>query len=104
MNKEASEHTDHSEDNDDMRAEYDFASMSGGVRGKYCKAYRSGHTVRIHKNDGTTFARHFMPESDVVILESDVREYFPDSESVNHALRCLIPLLKKDFRSEAKRG
>jgi len=30
----------------DMCPEYDFASMSGGVRGKYYKAYRAGHTVR----------------------------------------------------------
>jgi len=51
-----------------MRAEYDFAGMSGEIRGKYCKACRSGHTVRIHKNDGTTLVQHFMPESNVVIL------------------------------------
>lgn len=27
---------------DEMRAEYDFASMKGGVRGKYAKQYRAG--------------------------------------------------------------
>ena len=26
----------------DMRQEYDFASMKGGVRGKYTKQYRAG--------------------------------------------------------------
>lgn len=26
----------------DMRPEYDFASMQGGVRGKYAKRYRAG--------------------------------------------------------------
>jgi hypothetical protein len=35
----------------DLRAEYDF---SGGVRGKHYKAYRAGHTVKIHKSDGST--------------------------------------------------
>ena len=39
---------------EEMRSEYDFASMKGAVRGKYHKAYRSGHKVIIHKDDGTT--------------------------------------------------
>jgi len=29
------------------------------------------------------------------MLEPDVREYFPNSEAVNKALRCLIPLMTK---------
>jgi len=37
-----------------MLPEYDFANMKGGVRGRYYKAYREGHTVEIHKADGTT--------------------------------------------------
>jgi len=78
-----------------MLPEYDFAKMSGGVRGKYHKAYREGHTVKIHKADGTSNVQYFTLEDGVVMLESDVRIYFPDSESVNHALRRLIPLLSK---------
>lgn len=35
---------------DDMRPEYDF---SNGVRGKHAQQYRQGHTVTIHKPDGT---------------------------------------------------
>jgi len=31
-----------------------------------------------------------------VMIEPDVREYFPDSETVNRALRCLIQLLPKN--------
>jgi hypothetical protein len=27
----------------DLRAEYDFTVRKGGVRGKYCQAYREGH-------------------------------------------------------------
>jgi hypothetical protein len=70
-----------------MRREYDF---SGGVRGKHFKAYREGHTVRIHKEDGTTSVRYFTQEDGAVMLDPDVKAHFPDSESVNKALRSLI--------------
>ncbi len=53
-----------------MRREYDF---SKGERGKF---YRPGIQLNLP-----------------VYLEPDVREYFPDAESVNKALRCLLPLL-----------
>jgi len=46
-------------DRNGMRQEYDF---SGRVRGKHFKAYREGHTVRIHKEDGTTSVRYFTQE------------------------------------------
>ena len=78
-----------------MLPEYDFTKLEGGVRGKYYKAYRKGHTVKIHKADGTTIVQHFTLEDGAVMLEPDVREYFPDSEAVNKALRSLIPLLPK---------
>jgi hypothetical protein len=80
-------------EDDDMRPEYDFSSMAGGVRGKYYKAYRAGHTVKIHKADGTTTVQYFNLEEGAVMLEPDVREYFPDSEAVNNALRSLIALI-----------
>lgn len=51
---------------DDLREEYDF---SGGVRGKYAERYREG--------------------TNLVALDPDVLEVFPDSESVNEALRAL---------------
>jgi glutamine synthetase len=87
-----------------MKKEYDFTKMKGGVRGKYYKAYREDHTIKIHKMDGTTIVQHFTLEEGAVMLEPDVREYFPNSEAVNKALRCLIPLMmKKDkSRMEAK--
>ena len=90
------------EKDDDMRPEYDFTNMAGGVRGKYHKAYRAGHTVKIHKADGTTLVQHFKLEDGAVMLEPDVREYFPDSEAVNTALRCLIPLLSKKRKAKRK--
>jgi hypothetical protein len=52
---------------DEPRPEYDF---SGGIRGKY--------------------ARRFAEGSNVVVLEPDVAERFPNSEAVNQALRKLI--------------
>ncbi len=48
-----------------MPREYDFAKMKGGVRGKYYKAYRAGHTVKIHKANGTITIQHFrLPKQD----------------------------------------
>jgi len=87
---------------EEMRPEYDFASMPGGVRGKYYKAYRAGHTVKIRKADGTTVVQYFQLEDGAVMLEPDVREYFPDSEAVNTALRCLIPLVAKKRKTKVK--
>ena len=54
-------------DNDETRSEYDF---SKGVRGKY--------------------ARRFAEGTNLVFLQADVAKEFPDSESVNEALRSLI--------------
>ena len=73
----------------DMRREYDFR---GGVRGRHYRGYRAGHTVRIHKADGTVSVQHFTPAEGAVMLEPDVRKYFPDSDAVNKALRALITL------------
>ena len=77
---------------DEMRAEYDFGK---GVRGKHYKSLREGYTVEIHQSDGTTVVQHFKLEEGAVMLEPDVRRYFPDSESVNHALRSLIKLIPR---------
>lgn len=76
----------------DMRAEYDF---SGGIRGKHAASYRQGHSVTIHKKDGTTVIEHFTVDDDAVVIDPDVREYFPDAESVNAALRSLIAIASK---------
>jgi hypothetical protein len=77
-------------ENDDMLPEYDFAA---GVRGKHYAAHREGHTVKIHKADGTTDVHYFTLEDGAVMLEPDVRQYFPDSDAVNKALRALISLV-----------
>jgi hypothetical protein len=38
------------EEEDNMRAEYDF---TGGVRGKHYRDMQAGYTITIHKADGT---------------------------------------------------
>ncbi len=61
---------------DEPREEYEFR---GGVRGKYAASFASG--------------------SNVVVLEPDVAAAFPDSASVNAALRKLIEAeRRKDAR------
>jgi hypothetical protein len=85
---------------EDMRAEYDFSTMKGGMRGKYYEAYREGHKVVIHKEDGTDSVQYFKLEDGAVMLEPDVRKYFPTSDAVNKALRSLIeiaPAKKRTF-------
>jgi hypothetical protein len=56
--------------NDDMRPEYDFASMKGGVRGKY--AYRARERTNI------------------VLIEPDVADAFPTERAVNEALKGVL--------------
>ncbi len=76
----------------DMLSEYDF---TGGVRGKHYQAYRDGHTVTVHRDGDTAIVQHFKLEDGAVMLDPEVREYFPDSEAVNKALRVLITLIPK---------
>ena len=75
----------------DMLPEYDFTGKEG-VRGKYYRSYQQGHTVKVTHDDGSVAVQYFTLEDGAVILEPDVREYFPSSESVNQALRSLIAL------------
>ena len=56
-----------SSDDNDMLPEYDF---SNAVRGKYYERYRQG--------------------SNVVLLDPDVAEVFPNATAVNDALRALV--------------
>ena len=84
-----------------MRAEYDF---TGGVRGRHYRAMQAGYTIIIHEADGSTVVKEVLPKKGAVILESDVQAYFSDSESVNRALRCLIPLLPKKYKVRHKKA
>ncbi len=62
----------------DMLPEYDF---SGGVRGKYAARYAQG--------------------SNIVLLEPDVAELFPNAEAVNEALRLLAKVAQKSVTKTA---
>ncbi len=86
-------------EDDSMRAEYEF---KGGVRGKHHHAMQAGYTITIHKADGTRVIKEVRPKGGGVILEPDVRQYFPDSESVNATLRSLIQLVPKKLRKAVK--
>jgi len=75
-----------------MQPEYDFR---GGKRGKHARAYHQGHAVAIQQTNGTTVIQNYALQEGAVVLEPDVREYFPDAEAVNTALRSLIALIPK---------
>ena len=64
---------------DELRPEYDF---SRGVRGKHHLAYRAG--------------------TNVVLLDADVAKAFPNSSSVNRALRLLVEIA--DRKRPSKRS
>ena len=78
--------------NDDTLPEYNLEGKKG-VRGKYAKAIQKGYSVRVVKADGTVTVRDFVPKENAVVLDADVKAYFPDSESVNQSLRSLINLI-----------
>lgn len=88
-------------DDNGVLAEYDFR---GGVRGKHYKALKAGYTITIYKPDGTTVFKDLKPREGTVVLEPDVQEYFPDSESVNAALRSLISLIPTKNRTTEKKA
>ncbi len=91
----------HDFEEDDLLPEYDLSSVEPGT------AYRpldQGYTVTIHKADGSTEVRVVSPYKDAIVLEADVKAYFPDSESVNSALRSIIALFPKESRRPPARS
>ena len=66
---------------DEMRPEYD---VTGGVRGKFFNEYQKG--------------------TNVVLLDPDVAEVFPDSTSVNEALRALARIVKKQTKRSQRKS
>ena len=67
--------------------EYDLANMQS-VRGKYAKAYKAGYSVRVFDGDKLLSDEFF------AAIDPEVRKHFPDSTSINRALRNLIPTSK----------
>ncbi|RCJ30545.1 hypothetical protein A6770_20845 [Nostoc minutum NIES-26] len=67
---------------DELRPEYDFAQMEGGVRGKYIERYRT--------------------QTNLVRLDPDVAQAFPNDEAVNEALRLLIQIAQRQQPNNQK--
>lgn len=86
---------------DGMLPEYDFKGKKG-VRGKYYLGPNQAHTVHVYHEDGSVTTTHFDSVEKVITLEPDVAAYFPDSESVNNALRTLIALVPQKQIGEKK--
>jgi len=63
------------EEENEMLPEYDF---SKGVRGKYARRYAEG--------------------TNIVVLSPDLARIFPDSESVNRALRALVEVAQRSVK------
>ena len=55
--------------NDDLRKEYDLSRLKGGVRGKYYRRAAAG--------------------TNLVLIQPDLADVFPNTEAVNRALRIL---------------
>lgn len=65
-------------ENDELRDEYDLASLGPGVRGKYYERATSG--------------------TNLVLLDPDVARAFPTEEAVNKALRMLAEIAEASSR------
>lgn len=77
--KKARASTDRFEDRDTLRPEYDF---TGARRGVTAARYAQG--------------------TNIVAVDPDVRDVFPDSGAVNEALRALAPLLREQRRAPGR--
>jgi hypothetical protein len=62
-----------------MRAEYDF---SKGVRGKYAHQFKQG--------------------TNVIVLAPEIAEVFPDSASVNDALKALVRIANRKVKTKRR--
>jgi len=69
--------------NDDLRPEYDLSQLKGGVRGKYYRDATAG--------------------TNLVLIEHELADVFPDSESVNRALRMLVNTAAAAARATRRR-
>jgi hypothetical protein len=67
----------------DLRKEYDLSQLKGGVRGKYFRQATAG--------------------SNLVLIDPDLASLFPDSESVNRALRLLADTARAATGSKRRR-
>ena len=67
---------------DELRKEYDLKALKAGVRGKYYRRYLSG--------------------TNLVLLDPDLADVFPDAKAVNDALRALVNVADKRVRGRRR--
>jgi len=65
-----------------LRDQYDLSELKGGVRGKYYRQAAAG--------------------TNLVLIEPDLMDLFPDSDAVNRALRLLADTAR--MAAHSKRG
>ena len=70
--------------NDDLRPEYDLSQLKGGVRGKYYRQAIAG--------------------TNLVLIERELADVFPDTQSVNRALRMLVDTAEAAARPAPRRA
>ena len=68
---------------DDLRPEYDLSQLRGGVRGKYYRQAIAG--------------------TNLVLIEPELATVFPNTESVNRALRLLVDTAKAAATRSSRR-
>ena len=68
-------------DANEILPEYDAALLRQGVRGKYVQRFREG--------------------TNLVVLDPDIAAAFPDSETVNAALRALLDIARRQTRTKS---
>ena len=69
--------------NDDLRTEYDLSQLKGGVRGKYYREATAG--------------------TNLVLIDPELANVFPDTEAVNRALRLLADTAESAVGSKSHR-
>jgi hypothetical protein len=68
---------------DNLRSQYDLSKLKNRVRGKYVERFQQG--------------------TNLVLLEPEVAEAFPDSEAVNNALRMLMQVAENQSQKNLHR-
>lgn len=70
--------------NNNLRPEYDLSKLKGGVRGKYYRKATAG--------------------TNLVLIEPELSQVFPNTESVNRALRLLADTAASATGKTSQRG
>jgi len=69
---------------DDLRPEYDLSQLKGGVRGKYYRRATAG--------------------TNLVLIDPDLSNLFPDANAVNRALRVIAEASQAAIASKRRRA